>query len=132
MLDAELWDAARRAFVLANTKRLAVRAVALTLDRLMEAEAQLELWAGKRESGEAGQPEHTNEEASPASGFPASPLPRFPALQHALDHIRTRYGAGMVRGGPLTAHRLPFTPHHSTTIFPKVAFPSITRCASAS
>ncbi len=33
MLDAELWDAARRAFVLANTKRLAVRAVALTLDR---------------------------------------------------------------------------------------------------
>ena len=44
MLDAELWDAARRAFGLANTKRLAVRAVALTLDRLMEAEAQLDLW----------------------------------------------------------------------------------------
>ncbi len=45
-LDTELWDAARRAFALANTKRLAVRAVALTLDRLMETEAQLDLWGG--------------------------------------------------------------------------------------
>jgi DNA polymerase-4 len=101
MLDAELWDAARRAFVLANTKRLAVRTVALTLGRLMETEAQLELWVGKRGSGEAGQPEHTNEEASP--------LPRFPALQHALDHIRTRYGSRAVHGGPLTSHFSPLT-----------------------
>ena len=62
MLDAELWDAARRGFVLANTKRLAVRAVALTLDRLMEAEAQLELWAGQRGSGSAGQQQHTNDD----------------------------------------------------------------------
>ena len=46
MLDAELWDAARRAFSLANTKRLAVRSVSLTLDRLMETEAQLDLWEG--------------------------------------------------------------------------------------
>ncbi len=44
MLDVELWEAARRAFTLANAKRLAVRSVALTLDRIMEAEAQLELW----------------------------------------------------------------------------------------
>ena len=47
-LDAELWDAARRAFTLANGKRLAVRAVAVTLDRLLEAEAQLELFDGAR------------------------------------------------------------------------------------
>ncbi|MDQ3426503.1 MAG: hypothetical protein M3477_01605, partial [Gemmatimonadota bacterium] len=33
-LDAELWDAARRAFTLANAKRLAVRRVAVTLERL--------------------------------------------------------------------------------------------------
>ena len=89
VLDAELWDAARRAFVLANTRRLAVRAVALTLDRLMQAGAQLDLWEG---SGAAG--------------------------QHTIDRIRARYGAGAL--------------HHSTTIFPKVAFPSMTRCASAS
>ena len=75
VLDAELWDAARRAFVLANSKRLAVRAVVLTLDRLMEEEAQLELWDGQREDG---QQQHTDS---------------APDLQHALDHIRTRYGS---------------------------------------
>lgn len=105
VLDAELWDAARQAFALANTKRLAVQSVALTLDRLMETEAQLELWGGQRERG----------------------------LQHAVDRIHARYGASaVVRGGPLTAHRSPLTPHQVTTIFPKVALPSSTRCASAS
>ena len=104
VLDAELWDAARRAFVLANTRRLAVRAVALTLDRLMEAEAQLDLWAGKTVSGEAGKPQHTTEGSSPASALPASPPTRLPALQHALDNIRTRYGSRAVHGGPLTSH----------------------------
>ena len=43
-LDVDLWDAARRAFALATAKRLAVRLVAVTLDRLEEANAQLELW----------------------------------------------------------------------------------------
>jgi DNA polymerase IV len=98
VLDTELWDAARRAFALANTKRLALRAVALTLDRLMET-GQLELW------GEGG-----NEGTGSAT-----------ALQHALDRIQTRYGArGIVRA------------HQATTILPKVALPSRTRCASAS
>jgi DNA polymerase-4 len=124
-LDAELWDAARRAFALANTKRLSVRSVALTLDRLMETEAQLELWDGKTVSGYAGTPQHTKEESSRASDLPAYPLTRLPALQHALDHIRTRYGAGAVRGSPLTAHQV-------TTTFPNVSLASRTRCASAS
>jgi DNA polymerase-4 len=120
VLDAELWDAARRAFALANTKRLAVRSVALTLDRLVEGEAQLELWDGQRGSGEAGTLQHTDEHPSQA-------------LQHALDRIHSRYGAGALRrGGSLTAHRSPLTPHQVTTIFPKVALPSSTRCASAS
>ncbi|MGZ8398509.1 MAG: DNA polymerase Y family protein [Gemmatimonadales bacterium] len=116
MLDAELWDAARRAFVLANTKRLAVRAVVLTLDRLMEAESQLELWGGSGAAGQRGSDEA--EQSNP--------------LQHAVDRIRARYGTGAVLGGSLTAHRLPLTPHQTTTIFPKVALPSMTRCASAS
>ena len=119
VLDAELWDAARRAFSLANTKRLAVRSVSLTLDRLMETEGQLELWAG-------GQSLPREErEADRRSDGPI-------ALQHAMDGIRARYGAGALRGGPPTSHFLPLTSHHSTTIFPKVALPSRTRCASAS
>jgi DNA polymerase-4 len=123
VLDAELWDAARQAFSLANSKRLAVRSVSLTLDRLMETEAQLDLWAGgqvdRRSDGQTDG--NTNDES-------ARPI----ALQHAMDGIRARYGAGALRGGPLTAHRLPLTPHQVTTIFPKVALPSRTRCASAS
>jgi DNA polymerase-4 len=104
-LDTELWDAARRAFTLANTKRVAVRSVSLTLDRLLESEAQLDLWAGKTVSGDAGKQQHTA---------------RLPVLQHAVDHIRTRYGAGAVRT------------YQTTTIFPNVALPSRARCASAS
>jgi DNA polymerase-4 len=111
VLDIELWDAARRALALANSKRLAVRAVALTLDRLMETEGQLELWnEGTRESGNEGM-----------------------GVQHAVDRIHSRYGAGALRrGSPPTAHHSPLTLHQTTTIFPKVALPSSTRCASAS
>jgi DNA polymerase-4 len=133
-LDAELTDAARRAFVLANTKRLAVRTVALTLDHVMEEEAQLELWGGQQGSGADGQQEHTSAESFAPIDFHAAPLPRCPAaLQHAVDHIRTRYGAAAIRAVPLTGHRLSLTaPHQATTIFPNVALPSMTRCASAS
>jgi DNA polymerase IV len=123
VLDTELWDAARRAFALAHSKRLAIRAVALTLDRLMEGEAQLELWAGgqadRRSDGQA------DGDAEDDSARPSD-------LQHAIDSIRTRYGSRAVHGGPLTSHFSPLTSHHSTTIFPKVALPSRTRCASAS
>ncbi|HEX7336973.1 MAG TPA: hypothetical protein VF252_07170, partial [Gemmatimonadales bacterium] len=115
VLDTELWDAARKVLRLANAKRLTVRAVALTLDRLMEAEAQLELW--NEGTGERG-----NEGTGESS-----------ALQHAVDHIHARYGAtAVVRGGPLTSHLSPLTSHHVTTILPNVALPSRTRCASAS
>jgi DNA polymerase IV len=139
VLDAELWDAARRAFSLANTKRLAVRSVSLTLDRLMETEAQLELWTGgqslpREERGadrwSGGQ--ELEEETIEADRATARPPVRPSALQHALDHIRTRYGSRAVHGGLLTSHFSPLTSHHTTTIFPKVALPSRTRCASAS
>jgi DNA polymerase-4 len=131
VLDAELWDAARRAFSLANTKRLAVRSVTLTLDRLLETEAQLELWAGQRGSGADGPQKHAMEKSFPKEDSPTATPPRCPAaLQHAVDCIRGRYGAGALR--PLTAHRLPLTAHQVTTILPKVALPSSTRCASAS
>jgi DNA polymerase-4 len=56
------------------------------------------------------------------TGGPTAPPPRCPAvLQEALDSIHSRYGSrGIIRG------------HQATTIFPKVALPSRTRCASAS
>jgi len=76
-LDVELWEAARRAFALANAKRLAVRSVSLTLDRIVEAETQMELW-------------------DVMTSHPA-PSPR--ALQHALDRISTRYGARALTTG---------------------------------
>ena len=44
-LDHELWAAARRALGLALTRRIAVRALTVTVDRLMEGNAQLELFA---------------------------------------------------------------------------------------
>jgi len=43
-LDVELWDAARRALALAQTRRTAVRQVAVTVDRLVEANLQLDFW----------------------------------------------------------------------------------------
>jgi DNA polymerase-4 len=69
-LDAELWDGARRGFTQANARRLAVRAVSLTLDHLEIGETQLDLWdaADHADRGEK-------------------------KLQHAIDRIHTRYGA---------------------------------------
>jgi hypothetical protein len=91
-LDAELWDAARRAFTQANARRLAVRAVALTLDQLEETEAQLELW--EMVAGPA-----------PEKPVPSHPEPFATAqgdsepLQDAIDRIRSRWGTrGVLRG----------------------------------
>ena len=78
----------------------------------MEKEAQLDLWAG------------------PWGSEAAQQLHRPAALQHAVDRIHARYGAGALRrGGPLTAHCSPLTslPSQTTTILPKLALPSSTR-----
>jgi DNA polymerase-4 len=87
MLDIELWDAARRAFTLSNSRPVAIRAVTLTADRIVEEEAQLDLfWSDSlaktkvpvRQSAQGG-------------------------LQAAIDRIMTRWGArGVVRGVNLT------------------------------
>ena len=97
-LDAELWDAARHAFTHANARRLAVRSVALTLDRLEEAERQLELWGVGQTVGTAGEERrasHTERSDGAHAGSPA----RSRALQRALDRITTRYGARAVTSG---------------------------------
>ena len=43
-LDVELWDASRRALAQAMARRLAIRQVTVTVDRLIEANLQLDLW----------------------------------------------------------------------------------------
>ena len=105
-LDVELWEAARRGFTLANAKRLAVRGVALTLDRIVEAEAQLELWGshgGTAVRRYGGTQSMTDPDCiSPTEPTAVPPYRRTAALQHALDRIRTRYG---VRALGLTAPR---------------------------
>jgi DNA polymerase IV len=93
-LDIELWEAARRAFALANAKRLAVRCVSLTLDQIEEAETQIDLW----DEGELA-----DQEALAAAAQPAPPhRPSIPPLQSAVDRIRTRYGTGAI-GRAVTA-----------------------------
>jgi DNA polymerase IV len=113
-LDSDLWDAARRAFALANAKRLAVRGVTVTMERVEEASGQLELWGGTAErrnggttpnrwasSWDAGTPEPSD---VPPFRRSALEFPRSAPLQHALDRIHSRYGArGMTRGSQLAA-----------------------------
>jgi aldehyde dehydrogenase (NAD+) len=84
-LDAELWDAARRAFTQANARRLAVRSVALTLDRLEEAEGQLELWAGGREGERARE---TTKTGSRRKSTKSRSAERAPSRPHALSPSR--------------------------------------------
>jgi hypothetical protein len=96
---------------------------------VMEEEAQLDLWEGQRDGGSAGQQPHTKARLYSDPSSVAVPLSRCPAeLQHAVDHIRTRYGVGALRTVPFTAHRSSLSaPDQATTIFPNVALPSMTR-----
>ncbi len=128
-LDAELWDAARRAFALANNKRIAVRGVTVSLERVEEASGQLELWAedgpadGERASvipsGARDRIAHASEHrvslSCPGRSLASlgmtiavgmtmgAGLPpashRSAQLQRALDRIRSRYGTRGVARG---------------------------------
>ena len=81
LLDIELWDAARRAFTLANSRPVAVRAITMTVDRLLEAELQLELF---------------DVISRPAKREPE----KAQSLQRAIDTITTRWGKkSVLRGG---------------------------------
>ena len=78
-LDAELWEAARRAFTKANARRLAVRMVALTLDELDTAESQLDLWEAAAEApalaAAAAQPAGDQPAADGATGISCTGSP---------------------------------------------------------
>jgi len=84
-LDQELWAGARTALGLAMTRRIAVRTVTVTVDRLLEDRAQLDLFA------------------SPADDAAL----HAQALQRAIDQVRGKRSD--VRGplSPLTSHLSP-------------------------
>jgi DNA polymerase-4 len=78
-LDVELWEAAKQALTLAMGRRVTVRTVAVSVDRLME-RVQLDLFCeagGRRE--EAGD--------------------RLHKLQETMDHIHRRWGTRAVTVG---------------------------------
>ena len=95
-LDVELWDAARRAFALANIRTVAIRALGISVDRLVEADLQLDLWEteerrretgdGRRETGESSHVSLLTHFAEPPNRRTAEPL------QSAIDQIRARWG----------------------------------------
>ena len=92
-LDGDLWEAARRAFALANGKRIAVRGVTVRMEKVEETSGQLELWGI-----EDGTAEGRN------GGTAERPPFRRPVLQRALDRIHSRYGArGVTRANQLAA-----------------------------
>ena len=75
-LDVELWNAARQLFTKANVKRIAIRNVTLAVDRLLEADGQLDLWR-----------------------TPSPIVQRETELQGAIDCIADRWeGKGVRRG----------------------------------
>ena len=100
-LDADLWEAARRALDAAMDRRIAVRTVTVVANRLVEANAQIDLWD--------------------ASDRPAEERKE---LQRAVDRIHT-----LSAGRNAKSWRRP--PHHTRTIFPTEAFRSISACAAA-
>jgi DNA polymerase IV len=110
-LDTDLWDAARRAFSLANAKRIAVRGVTVKMEKVEETSGQLELFDGGRAAGRAGGRAAGLNTVQPLDSRPmagSNPTARPPdrpiGLQRALDRIHTRYGVrGVTRGSQLAA-----------------------------
>lgn len=94
-LDVALLDAARRAFTLANTKRIAVRTIAITAEQLAQMEVQMELFgAGQTGSGAAGQ-DNCGADGRRGSGVGEQEV----VIQAAIDQIRNRWGVpGLARG----------------------------------
>lgn len=98
-LDVELYDAARRAFTIANRRPVSIRALSVSVDQFIEVGMQLDLW----------------EAAAADDDSPAKPAPRPPVLQEAVDRIRTRWGrlglgihtTGRTRQGQLDEAREP-------------------------
>jgi DNA polymerase-4 len=101
-LDQGLLEAARRALELARQRTVALRAMGIVVDRLLEADLQLKLWETDVTSSEfrvpsSLWPDHLEGGRSSVLGTRNSELGTF--LQSAVDQIRRRWGAKGVRLG---------------------------------
>lgn len=99
-LDQELWIAVRHAFALACQRTIAIRAVGITVDRLAEAEAQMELGLdGGDGVGQASVPVLRSGDGKGGSLLPLCPTAPPETLQLAVDKIRKRWGDRSVVSG---------------------------------
>ena len=112
-LDCDLWEAARRAFALAQTRTVAVRALGVVVDRFLEAQCQMDLFDGEaavgggRGAANGGSVVITDGREAMGDRRLATAIPsharansQSPAqLQNAIDRIRSRWGKGGVRVG---------------------------------
>jgi DNA polymerase IV len=95
LLDVELWDAARRAFTLANVRPVAIRTVTVTADRIVEEEGQLDLFWSDSLLKER---ERTVSMKTPARSTLQG------SLQGAIDRISSRWGGkGVMQGMSVAA-----------------------------
>jgi DNA polymerase-4 len=95
LLDVELWDAARRAFTLANARPVAIRTVTVTADRIVEEEGQLDLFWSDSLLKER---ERTASMKTPARSTLQG------SLQGAIDRISSRWGGkGVMQGMSVAA-----------------------------
>jgi nucleotidyltransferase/DNA polymerase involved in DNA repair len=90
LLDVELWDAARRAFTLANTRPVAIRTVTVMAERIIEEEGQLDLfWSDSLQK--------ERERLGPVKAPVRTTLQG--SLQSAIDRISARWGGkGIMQG----------------------------------
>jgi DNA polymerase-4 len=93
-LDAELLQAAAQALTLAFTRTVALRAIGVTVDRLLDLDLQLDLWDAVPSSAF-----HVPRVAPHSCAAPTRNAERGTSLQSAIDRIRTRWGARGIRLG---------------------------------
>jgi len=99
-LDIELWEAAKRALTLAMGRRVTLRTVTASVDRLIE-RVQLDLFheaGGRREEG-GNSMAGSSLLPPPSSLFPPASNSRLLALQETVDRIHRRWGTRAVTAG---------------------------------
>jgi len=122
-LDQELWAGARRALGLAMTRRIAVRTVTVTVDRLLEARAQLDLFEATDTADDVLQRavdriRSVNGERSTVNGknraaLPPSPFPLPPPGENNLPNRSVVFHGAVRRGGlPHREHAMHDGPEH--------------------
>jgi DNA polymerase-4 len=96
-LDVGLWEAAKQALTLAMGRRVTVRTVAVSVDRLIE-RVQLDLFC---EAGGKSQEAGTRISTPASSLLPPASSSRLRVLQETMDHIHRRWGTRAVTVGSL-------------------------------